>query len=179
MVSGYIQVQVQPQAAAHARGRKLLGSQHLSPVFQLPMKGERTSDGKAQLNPGSECFLPLTALAEYAESIRIFVAADADVNDTRKFQADCIELQSHDIRKQQGIYKCSSGDGPHGKQSRYLCLHITRQTVQVGSPLHAHSWQPFSSMIAVLVVSFGKCLQMKAATAFCTCTCTPLQAAFE
>jgi hypothetical protein len=108
----------------------VVGSQHLNPVFQLPMKGERDSAGRPQLGTGMECFLPLTALAEYAQNIRIFAAAGDDLSDSHRFHSDCIELQSHSIGRQQGVYKCSTASGGH-----FLCLRVMSQPVQVRAHL--------------------------------------------
>jgi hypothetical protein len=127
-----LQVQVQSRALQNSKGRKMMGGQHLNPVFQLPMKGECNKAGLPQLDTGMECFLPLTALAEGAQNICIFVAAGSGLAGSQRFQADCIELQSHSIKKQQGVYKCSATHGEH-----YLCLKVESHFAQVWRPVLA------------------------------------------
>lgn len=122
-----LQVQVQvPRLAHSSKGRKVAGGQDLSPVFQLPMKSEPDSTGKPQLERGAHCFLPLMALAENAQSIRIFVGAGDQLGDGHRFIADCIELQCNSIRSQQGIYKCSGAADCH-----YVCVKAASEAVQV------------------------------------------------
>ena len=122
-----IQVQVQTgQGQENARGRKAVGGQQLNPVLQLPMKGDSSRGSRPLLETGQKCFLPLTALAEYAETISLYIAAGERQDDRQRFQADCVELQSHSLTKQQGVYKCSTADGEH-----HLCLHVQHRPTQV------------------------------------------------
>ena len=110
-----------------SRTRKLAGSQRLSPVYQLPLRGERDSSGKpGKLEQGEDCFLPLTMLAEYAQHVSIFVAAGEDQSESQRFSADSIELSSANLGRHQGIHECSIAQGRH-----FLCLNITKDKAQV------------------------------------------------
>lgn len=78
-----------------------------------------------QLDPGKHCFLPLTALAEDAQSIRLFVRVASGSESARNY-ADCIELHGQGLKREEGAYRCSS---PHG--DFYLSLRMEQQLVQV------------------------------------------------
>lgn len=56
----------------------------------------------------------------------MYFSASLDNEDMDYAQSDCIELQSQDISKQQGIYKCTMEDATH-----FVCLKVTCQPVQV------------------------------------------------
>lgn len=107
-------MQVQLHARCSSRGgHEALGGQNLSPVFQLPLKAERNASGSLSLERGKQCYIPLTALAEHAQSLRIFVAADVGSDGGTAFTADCIDMHQGSLARAQGIYQCSSADENH------------------------------------------------------------------
>jgi hypothetical protein len=85
-----------------------------------------------KLDPGKRCFLPLTALAEDAQSIRLFVRVVSDSESARNY-ADCIELQGQGFKREEGAYRCSSPNG-----DLYLSLKMERKLVQVSYPSGAN-----------------------------------------
>ena len=78
------------------------------------------------LQRGEECFVPLTALVENAQSMRIFVAAEDGSGNTNRFSGDCIQLQHDGLERGPGIYQCSSAvDG-----SKFLSMRVESQKMQ-------------------------------------------------
>eukprot|EP00892_Ulva_mutabilis_P007518 jgi/Ulvmu1/5138/UM021_0155.1 len=124
----------------------------LNPVMQLP-RNYSGKDGCAALRRNEDCFLPITALAERPYLIRMYVTAASDDRNQILQESECIDLQSQDIHRQQGVYQCSSADGP-----QYVCLHISSQPVQAMrhdiSSRDNTTCDEFSTQLRVYTISF-------------------------
>lgn len=97
----------------------------INPVVQLPRKAS-SDDSGAVLRRGGQCFIPITTLAEQPCMIRMYVNAAVHDRNESVQQGECIELDSQDIARQQGVYQCTSFDGP-----QYVCLQVTSKPAQV------------------------------------------------
>lgn len=113
----------------------------LNPVIQLPVRS-RSQTTPSCLARDEGCFLPVTALAEQPQIIKMYFSASTDNKDMDHAQSDCIELHSEDISKQQGLYKCTTDDATH-----FVCLKINCQPVQVRTLLHTNRLSPASSSV--------------------------------
>jgi hypothetical protein len=79
----------------------------------------------AHLERDDVCYLPLSALVETSQCMSIYVIEGKNDIDNTNAHADSITLNPHDIKKQQGIYKCSS------TEHCFVSLKVRNEPVQV------------------------------------------------
>lgn len=148
VTAAVVQMQLQTIHKSRAQTSDLLRLQ-VNPVIQLPRK-RSSEDGSAVLRRDEDCFVPITALAERPHLIQLYITAISD--DARvSQQSECIELLARSLAKQQGVYKCSSSDGP-----QYVCLQVSSQQVQVCQLLH---WQHRGTTMNSMIETYGPYLQ--------------------
>ena len=115
-------------AAAAATGRN--ASVHaLRPTFQLPLNAEGTHGGRRQLDPQQRCFVPLTALTEDLQQLRLAIATGT-CGDLGTVD-DYIELQGSALQQAQGVHRCN-GTGP----DMFVSLKVQQKLVQVRCKVH-------------------------------------------
>ena len=107
------------------RSEATLSRTALNPVIQLPVRSKNLA-APSCLAQDEGCFLPVTALAEQPQIIKMYFSAGLDNDDMDHAQSDCIELHNQDLSKQQGLFKCTTEDATY-----FVCLKVTCQPVQV------------------------------------------------
>lgn len=116
-------VQAQAISASAASTGRAANTHALRPTFRLPLNGECSQHGLRELDPQQHCFIPLTAITEDLEHLRLAVATTSDAEHGPA--DEYIELRGSAMQEAQGVHRCNAA------VDTYLSLKVEQQPVQV------------------------------------------------